>query len=195
MARPQSIDRDKLLDIAEKNVFQDGISALSFGSLAKSAKLSKATIQSVFVSRENLLELLLNRWVDRDEAYYSSCLGDHPTAEQRVKTHLEHIEDEPSSTGKTVCTMLATLSSSEKPSTVVQAWYRSRMNDFNITNQADRIYRIAYLAGEGLFLIKHLIRLEIADDKWAEIINDLQNLVDSAESSSRFLDLSEKEKT
>ncbi|CAM3502635.1 HTH tetR-type domain-containing protein [Halomonas casei] len=177
MARPRLIDREQLLDLAEGVIASGGAASLSFGSLAKAASLSKASVQTVFGTREAMVEALLARWMVREAEEYQAILGDNRTADARLKAHLQSTQREESHVGRTVSAMLATLASSGYASSEMQSWYRVRIDDLDANDWESRQRRLAYLAAEGAFLLRNLVGLEIDDDKWALIFRDIEEMV------------------
>ncbi|TAL77758.1 MAG: TetR/AcrR family transcriptional regulator [Burkholderiaceae bacterium] len=177
MARPRSIDREQLLDLAEGVVADGGAASLSFGSLAEAASLSKASVQTVFGTREAMVEALLTRWMAREAETYRAILGDNITAGARLKAHLQSTQREDGNVSRTVSTLLATLASSGTASSGMQNWYRVRLDDLNANDWESQQRRLAYLAAEGAFLLRNLVGLKIDDDKWALIFHDIEEMV------------------
>jgi AcrR family transcriptional regulator len=177
MARPRTIDRERLLDVAERLVASSGATTLSFGSLASAASLSKATVQTVFGTREAMIEALLARWMSREAEAYQAILKNDSAPRARLRAHLQTTQQEEDSIGKSVSALLAALVGSGNASTAMQNWYRVRMDDLDAWDVDSRKRRLAYLAVEGAFLIRNLVGLEIDDDKWNSIFRDIEELV------------------
>lgn len=177
MVRPRSIDREQLLDLAEGMVADEGAASLSFGSLAKAASLSKASVQAVFGTREAMIEALLSRWMAREAKTYQAILGDERTADARLKAHLQSTQREASNVSRTASALLATLASSGKASSAVQNWYRTRMDDLEASDPESRKRRLAYLAAEGAFFLRNLVGVEIDDHKWDLIFRDIEEMM------------------
>lgn len=62
MGRKRSIDRDKVLDVAENIVHQQGVSALTIDAVAKAMEISKGGIQYCFGNKEALIDAMFDRW-------------------------------------------------------------------------------------------------------------------------------------
>lgn len=176
MARPRTIDRDHLLDIAEQCVAENGAVSLSFGSLAAAAGLSKGTVQTIFVTRDKLLEALLSRWTEREKARFENERAGVDTAEARVLAHLKTAEQENVELGRTVLTMLVAIADDGRTSQVMKDWYQDRLLGLEAESADDRRRRIAYLAAEGAFLVRNVIGLEVDKAHWAGIFEDLREL-------------------
>lgn len=178
MVRPRSIDRDKLLDLAQAMVADGGADSLSFGSLAKAASLSKASVQAAFGTREAMIEALLTRWMECEAKTYAAILGNDTTAAARLKAHLQTTQQEDGNVSRAACALLATLASSGNASKGMQNWYRGRMNDLDANDRESQQRRLAYLAAEGAFFLRHLVGLDVGDAKWSSIFRDIEKMVD-----------------
>lgn len=183
MARPRIIDRDQLLDVAEQCVAENGAVSLSFGSLAAAAGLSKGTVQTIFVTRDNLLEALLARWMEREKVRFENERAGVDTPVARVLAHLKTTEQEDAELGRTVLTMLAAIAEDGRTSHVMKDWYQARLLALEAESPEARRQRIAYLAAEGAFLVRNVIGLELDKNRWAEIFQDLRNLVKGSDTS------------
>ena len=177
MARPRSVDREQLLDTAERYVTENGAASLSFGTLAKAADLSKATVQSIFGTKENLLEALIGRWVAQEQSSFDMQLRGQNSPDARVRIHLHNTRTESAEVGRTVSTMVAALAGNSAHSVTMRDWYNLRIGDLQALDEGSRRRRIAYLAAEGAFLIRSLVGFEIGDAEWNSIFDDLEALV------------------
>lgn len=175
MARPRSVDREQLLDVAESVVASAGAASLSFGSLANAAALPKATVQTVFGTREAMIEALLTRWMAREAEAFQALLGSDKSAAARLKAHLQSTQQE-EDVGKAVAALLAALFGNGDASAAMQNWYWVRMENLNADDFESRQRRLAYLAAEGAFLLKNLVGLDIDEDKWNSIFRDIEEL-------------------
>lgn len=176
MARPKVIDRDQILDIAELSVAKNGATSLSFGSLAEAAGLSKGTIQTIFGTRDKLLEALLTRWMEREKTRFEALRAGDPSPKARVLAHLKTTEDEGVEIGRTVLTMLAAAAEQGRTSQVMKDWYQDRLVGLEALSPDERRYRIAYLAAEGVFLVRNIVGVELEEARWTDIFQDLRDL-------------------
>ncbi len=181
MARPRTIDRDHLLDIAEHCVAENGAASLSFGALAAAAGLSKGTVQTIFVTRDKLLEALLARWTEREKVRFEAERAGVDTPDARLLAHLNTTENEDVELGRTVLTMLAAIAEHGRTSNVMKDWYQDRLIGLKAETADDRRRRIAYLAAEGAFLVRNVIGLEVDKGRWAEIFEDLRELTKNSD--------------
>ncbi len=68
MGRPRSIDRDHVLDMAEKLVAEGGLAALTMDAVAQASGVTKGGVQYCFGNKDGLLKAMIGRWGDRFDA-------------------------------------------------------------------------------------------------------------------------------
>ncbi|GAL60153.1 putative transcriptional regulator [Pseudescherichia vulneris NBRC 102420] len=172
MARPKTIDRDSLLDAAENVLGREGAAALSFGAIATEAGISKASVQSVFGSREKVLDALLDRWLNKEQERYRTLLPENADAKARLLTHISATQQETSEAGIRTLTLLAAQAGTQSESMV--NWYKERFGNLEATDEASRKRRILYLATEGAFMMRNMVGFESGSAFWDEVFNDLK---------------------
>lgn len=183
MARPRTIDRERLLDAAEGVVASGRIAALSFGSVAAAAGVPKASVQSAFGTREGMIDAMLERWFAREQTRFEQAAGPRPSARKRMQAHIHTTEQE--ETGSRMATLLAALAGSGEQSASTAAWYAARIGDLRAKSSEQRRLRIAFLAAEGAFYVRHLVGFPIDDALWRDIFADLRAFIESARAHSR----------
>ncbi|BET25642.1 TetR family transcriptional regulator [Limnobacter thiooxidans] len=177
MPRPRTIDREHLLDVAEELLAKSGGNGLSFGTLAAEAKLPKASIQSAFGTRENLIESMLDRWIADEQTRFDECAGLDPDKQRRVLAHIQTTEGESDTSLRRVATLLAAMMGSTQQVKRSIDWYASRIGDLNVVNEEDRRLRAAFLATEGAFFMRYLIGFDVSDEVWSEVFKDIKQMV------------------
>ena len=171
MARPRTIDRERLLDAAESVVAAGRIAALTFGSVAAASGVPKASVQSAFGTREGMIDAMLQRWLAREEQRFERAAGKRPSARKRMQAHIRTTEEE--DTGSRMATLLAALAGSGEQSASTAAWYRARIGSLTAKTREQRRLRVAFLAAEGAFYIRHLVGFPISEALWHDIFEDL----------------------
>ena len=174
MARPRKNHREDLLDAAEAVLTKEGAKALSFGSIAVESGLSKASVQSVFGTRENILDALLARWMQREQVKYEQLAGERPDARSRLLAHIKTTKEVNDEAGSRISTLLAAQVGSGSQSEYMKQWYQERIGDFRVDDEQARKRRIAYLAVEGAILIRNLVGYDISEEVWEDIFSDLE---------------------
>ena len=79
MGRTRRIDRDKVLDAAERIVAEEGPSSLTIDAVAKAMGITKGGVQYCFGSKDALVSALLTRWSAEYDAEVADRAG--PDAE------------------------------------------------------------------------------------------------------------------
>lgn len=87
MARPRSIDREKLLDAAEELVREKGAAGLTIDALARACGVTKGGVQYCFGTKDELIAAMFSRW-DRDyERMFAELAGPSSDPARRVRAH------------------------------------------------------------------------------------------------------------
>lgn len=177
MGRPRTVDRERLLQVAEEVASAGGAAGLSLGKVATAAGIPKATVQSVFGTREGLIEAMLERWI-RDEAErFAANGGGQPSAKERVRAHVLTTEAEPTDISSRVAALFAVLASSgDQQPKITADWYAGRIGSLEAETDDERRLRLAFLATEGAFFIRHLAGLEMSEAVWGSIFADIKRL-------------------
>jgi AcrR family transcriptional regulator len=177
MARPRSIDRDRVLDAAEAVVSRSGAGALSFGAIAEEAGLTKASVQSAFGTRAALIDMLIDRWMSQEEERHRAALGEAVSAGARLVAHLRTtLADMLDDNGQRVSTLLAVLAGEGEHSASMRAWYLGRLGDLAAATDEERRRRVLYLAAEGAFFLRCLVGLPVSEVIWRDVFADLERM-------------------
>lgn len=62
MGRQRSIDREKVLDVAEEIISTQGAAALTIDSVARAMGISKGGVQYCFGNKDALIDAMFERW-------------------------------------------------------------------------------------------------------------------------------------
>lgn len=179
MARPRTINRETLLDTAEVLLQKHGAPCLSFGAIAAESGLSKASVQSAFGTREQMLDALLGRWMGKEQERFNAIAGENPDDAQRLHAHIKATKEEASEASSRILSLLAAQIGSGTQSESMLAWYRDRLGTLEANDAEARKRRIAYLAVEGAILVRDMVGYQIDDALWAEIFDDLDKFAQS----------------
>lgn len=176
MVRLRTVDRDQLLDVAEAVTSAEGTAGLTFGSVAKAAGMAKATVQSVFKTREAMIEAMLQRWIAKEQQRFEAVVGPNPDRSQRISAHIRTTAEETTDANSRVASLVAALAGASDHNKGMLNWYASRIGDLGATTEPERRERIAFLAAEGAFFLRYIAGFEMTDKRWIEIFDDLQRL-------------------
>ncbi|SAI05240.1 transcriptional regulator [Bordetella ansorpii] len=177
MARPRTIDREHLLDVAQALVADAGTGALTFGALARAAGLAKASVQSVFGTREALIEAILDRWMQFDETRFAAAVAPDADKRTRIRAHVRLLGAEKAEDSRRVAALMVALASADHRAGSVVQWYRQRIDAFSVDSAEDRLLRIAFLAADGAFFVRHLANYPMNDALWNDIHRDIDALL------------------
>lgn len=178
MARPRSIDREHVLDVAEQLVAERGAGALSIGSVALAAGISKGGVQSSFGTKEALIAAMLHRWITAYERELAASIGEQPDPVSSVRAHVRLTQHHEESSNARAAGLLAVLIQSQQHLAETQEWYRARIAGLELTEAAARRARLAFLATEGAFFLRFMGLLKMVPGEWDSIFEDVRSLVD-----------------
>jgi AcrR family transcriptional regulator len=173
MARPRSLDRERLLDLAERIVTEAGVAGLTFGSLAIAADSSKASVQSAFKTRNGLLDAMLDRWLKREQVRFDTELGERTSARDRMLAHIRVTEALTPNEGQSAAALVIALAGSNTAGDTLKAWYAARAGLLAAMTGEERQLRLAFLAVEGAYFLRYALGLSIDDNLWGEIFGDI----------------------
>jgi AcrR family transcriptional regulator len=180
MSRPRTLDRERLLDVAETIIKDTGAAGLSFGSLAAASGVPKASIQSAFGARDALLDAILERWLAREQARFDVELAGRASDRDRVMAHLAVTANLTPDEGKAAAALMVALARANREQSNVSQWYSARVGTLMAETAGERQLRTAFLAAEGAYFLRYLFELPINDRLWREIFSDLEELAKRA---------------
>ncbi|GGE21377.1 TetR family transcriptional regulator [Aureimonas endophytica] len=178
MGRRRSIDRDRVLDIAEGIVAEHGAGALTIGAVAEAAGITKGGVQSCFGTKEMLIAAMLERWMAEDDSRFAALAGPDPSPRRRLRAHVETTEHYDRLAQTRVASLLATLLQTPEQVAGMRTWYAARLAGLDPDTEEGRRARLAFLAGEGAFHLRFLGLLPIDSREWREIFADIRALLD-----------------
>lgn len=173
MARGNIIDRQQVLESAERLVTERGAAALTFGAVAEAAGISKGGVQSAFGTKEALIAALLDRWISSDDEKFYSRLGDNPNATQKLLAHIDVTREADQDSLSRTASLMAALAQHPEQMQSVRDWYARRLPDFERTKQDAGQARIAFFATEGVFLLRYLGLIDMSAEEWATLFDQL----------------------
>ncbi len=173
MIRPRTINRDLLLAAAEDIAATRGIAQVTFGEVASAAGVPKASVQSAFKTRENLLEAMLGRWVEQERSRFEALAGPNPTSVQAVQAHLQSTRDESAEAMQRMAALVAALKETSNGLKQIEPWYRARGLVLEAATPQDVELRTAFLAAEGAFFVRYLVGQDFSESAWRSTFDDL----------------------
>ena len=178
MGRPPTIDRDKVLDLAEQILLKDGTGALTIDAVAKAAGVSKGGIQSRFGTKDELISAMLERWTKEYEAQMSASTGPDPSPVATARAHIEITMAMDAAERTRAAGFMAALISASRHRAECRAWYAELFGGLDPRSPEGRRARMALLATEGAFLLRTFNLMEFSDAEWADVQDGLRAVSD-----------------
>ncbi|SDN75962.1 TetR/AcrR family transcriptional regulator [Phyllobacterium sp. OV277] len=179
MGRKRTIDRDKVLDAAESVVSKVGAAALTIDAVAKAAGITKGGVQYCFGTKGALIDAMLERW-GQDYDTQVVQLTQKASASP-IHAHLEATRKGDESSNAKAASLMASLIQTPEHLGSTREWYRTRMADFDLTTEEGRRARTAFIATEGVFMLRFFGFMEISEQDWNAIFDDIEAFVLSKE--------------
>jgi len=179
MGRRPSIDREQVLEIAEKIVADRGAAALTIDAVARAAGISKGGVQSCFGTKEAMISAMLDRWVHDYAEDLKTALSnvDDAAPQARVAAHVAISLDEDADSSARSSALVAGLIQNPDHLGSVQSWYAERFAGLFEQRASARALRIALLATEGAVLLRHFGLAKLDDAQWGTLREDIETLV------------------
>ncbi|MDH6234226.1 AcrR family transcriptional regulator [Mesorhizobium soli] len=177
MGRRQSIDRNKVLDAAEKVVSEQGVNGLTIDAVAKACGISKGGVQYAFGTKDDLIAAMIDRWEAEFDAEVAELGQGDTSIEGSVRAHTEATRDFDGTSVDRAAVMLAALVQDKNRLAKTRAWYEARMAQMDTSTEAGRRLRLAFLASEGAFLLRSFGFMPMTDEEWQQVFDDILGLV------------------
>ncbi|MGX9981715.1 TetR/AcrR family transcriptional regulator [Methylobacterium fujisawaense] len=177
MGRPRSINRDKVLDIAERIVREEGATALTFDAVAKAAGVTKGGLQYCFGSKDDLVAAMAERWVEGFDAEVARHTPPDATLSQRARGYVTASACIDEATQTKLAGMLVSLLQSPRHLDQARRWYADWLKRLEPGSETERRARAAFFAAEGAFFLRSLGLVEMDQDKWDGVFDDILSLL------------------
>lgn len=178
MARPRSIDRERLLDAAEEIVHRQGAAALTIDALARACGITKGGVQYAFGTKDDIIDAMFARWNRDYDTKFAAIAGPAADAMQRLRAHLAATREADEVSMTKAASLMAGLMQTPEHLASTQGWYRDRLAGLDITTPEGRRARLAFFACEGAFLLHFLRFMPLEDAEWQAVFEDIVGLLD-----------------
>jgi len=169
MGRKPTITRDGLLDVAEELVREQGGSALTIGALAKAAGISKGGVQYSFANRDDLVSSLIDRWTSRFDAMLDETSANNPV--NFIRSYIKAMRTAQQAMDAKIAGLMVSYLENPENLRETRNWYRGMFNRLDGESPDAQAARVAFLAVEGLFLLR-INSIDEAGD-WTSFLNDV----------------------
>lgn len=186
MGRKKEIDRDRILDAVDAVIVEGGGRSLTLDAVAERAGISKGGLVYSFATKDELIAASLAREMDRVQAAVrrrAGGLGDDASA-QLIAILDEALSENEAFVRRASFLMTAVVHNPEL-SQPARSFYRSLLDLFDPDAPGGRDVRQAFLAVEGLFLLRGLGLVEIDHREWTSVLAHARDTVAAALSAER----------
>lgn len=168
MPRPKTIDRNAILAAAEELITETGGLHFTMDMVAARAGISKGGLTYSYPSKDALIEDMLRRELERFCAERSTLAGSRdPHAQMRA--HVAASAAQQDLYLKRAAHLMAALSNDPRHLGVVKNFYRHTFELADPWTEEGKRARHAFLATEGLFLLRGLGLMDVSDTEWDDI--------------------------
>ncbi|MFC3630381.1 TetR family transcriptional regulator [Paracoccus angustae] len=178
MARPRSIDREKLLDAAEGIMHRQGAAALTIDALARACGITKGGVQYTLGTKDDIIDALFARWNRDYEAKFAAIAGADADPLQRLRAHVAATRQADDLSMTKAASLMAGLMQTPEHLGSTQGWYRDRLAGLDAGTPEGRRARLAFLACEGAFLLHFLRFMPLEDAEWDAVFRDIGGLLE-----------------
>lgn len=178
MGRRPTIDREGLLDAADRVIAKGGVTSLTIDAVAREAGVSKGGVLYSFGTKDALIEAMLDRAgksYDRLIADYLTAHGNEPHAGAAAHVDASHREDRLAAIRASA--LLASLVQTPDYRSEIQGYYREFLDKLDTSSASGRRALTAVLAAEGAFLLRGLDLAQFDDAAWDSIFADIRAIV------------------
>jgi AcrR family transcriptional regulator len=178
MGRRKVIDRDKVLEAAEGVVVRAGAAGLTFEAVAAAAGITKGGVQSCFGSKEALIEAMLRRWGALYDADVERLMGGDASVIGRVRAHVRSTAEADDAVNARAGALVAALLQSPDYLAWVRGWYAERFGALSeLEGPEGTSARIAFLATEGLFFLRHFGLMDVSREEWRRQFEEVSAII------------------
>jgi len=173
MGRPRTIDRDKVLDAAEAVVSEVGAAGLTIDAVAKAAGITKGGVQYCFGTKQQLIDAMFKRWDAEFDQEVANLVGNDPDPVTRIRGCIEATMEVDEVANARSAVLMAALIQTPDHRERAQQWYRRRMKKLDVSTKLGRRARLAFLASEGIFMLRCFGLLNVSETEWKSIFTDI----------------------
>ena len=178
MGRRSTIDREELLDAADRVIARGGVISLTIDAVASEAGVSKGGVLYSFGTKDALIKAMLDRAGQSYDSLIDDYLATHkgvPHSEASAHIDASHREDPLAAIRASA--LLATLVQSPSYRREIQGSYQELFGKLDTKTEAGRRALTAVLAAEGEFLLRGLGLAQFEADDWDAIFADIRAIV------------------
>ena len=174
MGRKPTITRERLLEIAEVVVRNEGAAALTIDALAKAAGISKGGVQYSFSSKDDLVRALVERWTHQFDERLGALDGLSPS--DLVREYIEVMRTSQAAMNAKMAGLMIAYIQNPQHLEETRDWYRCMFERLGGDTAEAQAARVALLAVEGLFFLR--IAGIDEDGGWSAFMDDVERVLE-----------------
>src|SRR5690606_21032495 len=175
--RPRSIDRDHVLDMAEKLVEEGGILAPAMDAVAQAAGGSKGGVQYRFGNKDAPRAAMIGPLADRGDEPRAPREQQKNDAISHSAAHIAVTRESDADDDSRFAAMMASLIPNSYYLEETRAWYRKQWDGLDVSTPEGRRARLAFIANEGAFWLRSFNLFELTQKEWQSIFDDIEELL------------------
>lgn len=176
MSRYQKLDKNELLNAAERVIQNQGAHALSIGTVAAEAGVSRGGIQSNFGTRAQLIDALFDRW-DQDLERYKQEVRSRARSDISdldvflAASRLQHKQQPQQMSAMMILTM-----QTQAHREASHEWMADKLSLIPSEDKQKRLERLRLLVSEAMIVIHSMQLTPLSEDDWDEVWDDLDGV-------------------
>jgi len=178
MGRRQTIDRDGLLDAAERVVMREGAGQLTMDAVAAEAGVSKGGVLYAFPTKDALIDAMFERvFAPADEIADAVVERSGDTPEARIRGHVEASRDAARTMTERSIALIVNFMRSPQYRASSAEYYARLLGQLDTSTARGRKARLALLAAEGAFMLHGFDFHRFEKDEWQGIHDDILEML------------------
>ncbi|KRB83027.1 TetR family transcriptional regulator [Sphingomonas sp. Root710] len=180
MGRKRIIERDAILDAAERVVVRDGAANLTLDAVAKEAGISKAAVLYDTKTKQAVVEAVIERAFDRDANLHANAEAKIEGENVAIRGRIAVASEPPPQTFRPAALNLsAALMLDERLRAQMQKHQAMTVARIVETSSSPRGALLAYLALEGLKFLEYLDFHHFTPGERSRVIEEIAWLLDA----------------
>jgi AcrR family transcriptional regulator len=178
LTRKKEIDRDRILDAAERVILESGGRNFTLDAVAERAGISKGGLVYSFATKDGLVRAALEREVTRFQEAVRQRLGDRPVEPfELVLAHIDEALDEDDAATRKAAFLVTALVHAPDMMEPARRYYRALLDPLLSDSGAAHGVRHALLAVEGIFLLRGLGFVEVSEEEHKSVLLHARDIV------------------
>lgn len=173
MGRPRTIDREKVLDAAEALVGEVGAAGLTIDAVAKAAGITKGGVQYCFGTKQQLIDAMFERWDAEFNQEIVNLVGKDADPVSHVRGYIEATMAIDEVANARAAVLMAALIQAPEHRKRALRWYRQHLQKLDVSTGRGRRSRLAFLASEGIFMLRCFGLMNVSEAEWRSIFADV----------------------